>query len=245
MKIYQQNKIYTEDFFVYGHRGVPSLCDENTLSSFKKAIELNYDGIELDIMATKDMQLIVHHDLTVDLEKNNQETLISNTNYDELKKKKIPLLIEVLSSIGHQTKINIEIKNQGKISMFVIKELIKQLKEFNLIDNIIISSFNPFIIKKSKQIDDRFPTAWIWEEENLKFYNLYYLILKYFNPDAIHIYHKIASKALIGKVHKKGLKILAYTVNDEKKLKKLISKNIDGVFTDSPKILSLAKKINH
>tara|TARA_B100000700_G_scaffold295685_1_gene358817 strand:- start:374 stop:1111 length:738 start_codon:yes stop_codon:yes gene_type:complete len=244
MEIYNQRKIYQQPFFVYAHRGVPYLEKENTLNSFKKAIELNYDGIELDIMSTKDRQLIVHHDLTIDLDSNNKEIPISDIYYNSLKKKKIPLLIEILRSIGHQTKINIEIKNQGKISMFVIDELIKQLKEFNLIDNIVISSFNPFIIKKSKKTDDRFPTAWIWGKKNFKFYNLYYLILKYFSPDAIHIYHGIASEELIKKTHNKGLKILAYTVNDEKRLKKLISKNIDGVFTDNPTVLSLAKEIN-
>ena len=244
MEIYNQSKIYQQPFFVYAHRGVPYLEKENTLNSFKKAIELNYDGIELDIMSTKDRQLIVHHDLTIDLDSNNKEIPISDIYYNSLKKKKIPLLIEVLSSIGHQTKINIEIKNQGKISMFVIDELIKQLKEFNLIDNIVISSFNPFIIKKSKKTDDRFLTAWIWGKKNFKFYNLYYIILKYFNPDAIHIYRGIASEEVIKKTHNKGLKILAYTVNDEKQLRKLISKNIDGVFTDNPTILSLVKKIN-
>ena len=75
------------------------------------------------------------------------------------------------------------------------------------------------------------------EEENLKFYNLYYVVLKYYKPDAIHIYHRIASKKLVKKIHKKGMKAIVYTVNDKEKLEKLIRKNIDGVFTDNPKIL--------
>ena len=62
-------------------------------------------------------------------------------------------------------------------------------------------------------------------------------MLKYYKPDAIHIYHRIASKKLVNKIHKKGMKAIAYTVNDKEKLEKLIRKNIDGVFTDNPKIL--------
>jgi len=245
MEIYNQNKIYQQNLFVYGHRGVPYLEKENTLSSFKKAIELDYDGIELDIMSTKDNHLIVNHDLTIVLSKENKEALISEINYDRLKNKNIPLLKDILISVGHQTKINIEIKNQGKLSMVVIKQLIDELKELNLINNVIISSFNPFIIKKSKTIDDRFLTAWIWGEENFKFYNLYQLILNFFNPNAIHIHHRIINKKLINKLHNKKLKVLAYTINDEKKLRKLIFDNIDGIFTDNPKILNLAKKTNH
>ena len=110
-------------------------------------------------------------------------------------------------------------------------------------DNIIVSSFNPFIIKKTKEIDDRFPTAWIWEKENLKFYNFYSIVLKYFKPNAIHIYHRIASQQTINKIHKKGMKVLAYTVNDKENLQRLVSNNIDGVFTDNPEILDLANQI--
>ena len=241
MEIYNHNKIYQQNFFVFGHRGVPYLEPENTLNSFKKAIDLGYDGIEIDIMSTKDGVLIVNHDRALKIKKNKPEELVSNIDYKQLKN--MPLLKDILSSIGHQTKINIEIKDQGKISYLVAKKMIDELKDFNLIDNIIVSSFNPFIIKKTKEIDDRFPTAWIWEKENLKFYNFYSIVLKYFKPNAIHIYHRIASQQTINKIHNKGMKVLAYTVNDKENLQRLVSNNIDGVFTDNPEILDLANQI--
>lgn len=240
MEIYNHNKIYQQNFFVFGHRGVPYLEPENTLNSFKKAIDLGYDGIEIDIMSTKDGVLIVNHDRALKIKKNKPEELVSNIDYKQLKN--MPLLKDILSSIGHQTKINIEIKDQGKISYLVAKKMIDELKDFNLIDNIIVSSFNPFIIKKTKEIDDRFPTAWIWGKENLKFYNFYSIVLKYFKPNAIHIYHRIASQQTINKIHKKGMKVLAYTVNDKENLQRLVSNNIDGVFTDNPEILDLANQ---
>ena len=241
MEIYNHNKIYQQNFFVFGHRGVPYLEPENTLNSFKKAIDLGYDGIEIDIMSTKDGVLIVNHDRALKIKKNKPEELVSNIDYKQLKN--MPLLKDILSSIGHQTKINIEIKDQGKISYLVAKKMIDELKDFNLIDNIIVSSFNPFIIKKTKEIDDRFPTAWIWKKENLKFYNFYSIVLKYFKPNAIHIYHRIASQQTINKIHNKGMKVLAYTVNDKENLQRLVSNNIDGVFTDNPEILDLANQI--
>ena len=241
MEIYNHNKIYQQNFFVFGHRGVPYLEPENTLNSFKKAIDLGYDGIEIDIMSTKDGVLIVNHDRALKIKTNKPEELVSNIDYKQLKN--MPLLKDILSSVGHQTKINIEIKDQGKISYLVAKKMIDELKDFNLIDNIIVSSFNPFIIKKTKEIDDRFPTAWIWKKENLKFYNFYSIVLKYFKPNAIHIYHRIASQQTINKIHNKGMKVLAYTVNDKENLQRLVSNNIDGVFIDNPEILDLANQI--
>jgi len=242
MEIYNHHKIYNQNFFVYGHRGVPFLEQENTLKSFERAIELGFDGIELDIMSTKDGKIIVNHDIFL---KNNdrEECPVSSINYEKIKN--FPVLKDILISIGHMTKINIEIKDQGKTSFTVVKELIKILKELSLIDNILISSFNPSIIKEVKKIDDRFPTAWIWEEENLKFYNLFSIVLKYYKPDAIHMYHRIVGKELVQKIHKRGMKAIVYTVNDKEKLEKLISMNIDGVFTDNPKILEQVNQKVH
>tara|TARA_Y100000768_G_scaffold386098_1_gene373697 strand:+ start:2816 stop:3559 length:744 start_codon:yes stop_codon:yes gene_type:complete len=235
MEIYNHHKIYNETFFVYGHRGVPFLQKENTLRSFQKAIDLGFDGVELDIVSTKDGKLIVNHDTFLKIDSSEKEYPVSSVNYEKIKD--LPILKDILISIGHMTKINIEVKDQGKISFTAVKDLIKILKELNLIDNVIISSFNPNIIKEAKKIDDRFPTAWIWEEENLKFYNLYSIVLKYYKPDAIHMYHRIVSKKLVQKIHKKGMKVIVYTVNNKEKLERLILKKIDGVFTDSPKIL--------
>lgn len=47
---------------VLGHRGVPKLHQENSLSSFRKAVELGIDGVEFDVFKTKDDQLVVFHD---------------------------------------------------------------------------------------------------------------------------------------------------------------------------------------
>ena len=241
MKIYHQNMDYHQNFFVYGHRGVPTILPENTLESFEKAIELNYDGIELDVVITKDEHLLINHD--IDLIQNNKlkKSLISNLNYNQIKEFKIPLLEDILQIIGHRTKINIEIKNQGKISLKTIYKVIEVLKNINLIDNIIISSFSPFIIKKSKEIDDRFPTAWIWGANNTIFFNSFNCVLKYFKPNAIHINYRLVNKKLIKRIHHRGLKVLAYTVNREDVLRDMINSKVDGIFTDYPQIMKLSK----
>ena len=47
---------------IVAHRGASSLARENTIESFKKAIEIGVDMIEFDVRRTKDQALIVHHD---------------------------------------------------------------------------------------------------------------------------------------------------------------------------------------
>lgn len=48
---------------VIGHRGAKVIAPENSLSGFKKAVELGIDGVELDVHLTKDGNLVVIHDM--------------------------------------------------------------------------------------------------------------------------------------------------------------------------------------
>ena len=51
---------------IFGHRGAKGTYPENTLLSFKKAIEIGVDGLELDVHVTKDGEVVVIHDETLD-----------------------------------------------------------------------------------------------------------------------------------------------------------------------------------
>lgn len=51
---------------VWAHRGASGYMPENTLPSFKKAVELGADGVELDIQLSKDGEIVVCHDEEVD-----------------------------------------------------------------------------------------------------------------------------------------------------------------------------------
>ena len=51
---------------VWAHRGASGYAPENTLEAFQKAVEMGADGVELDVQLTKDGELVVIHDETVD-----------------------------------------------------------------------------------------------------------------------------------------------------------------------------------
>jgi len=243
MEILNKSHFYNNNFIVFGHRGVPEELPENTIESFEKAIALNYSGIELDVLKTADNKLIVHHDKAVDI--NNQHQEIKKIKYSQLLKNNpsIPTLEQVLDVVGHRTNVNIEIKNQGVESFEVVKNTIEMLKKLNLIENIVISSFSSQLIKESKKIDDRFVTAWILGPKNIRFYSYWKTLLKQIKVNALHVHHKNISAQLVRKIHSYKIKILSYTVNSETILKSLVSKKIDGIFTDSPKILDASRRL--
>ena len=51
---------------ILGHRGASGYAPENTLEAFRLAMDMGADGFELDVHLSKDGELIVMHDETVD-----------------------------------------------------------------------------------------------------------------------------------------------------------------------------------
>lgn len=70
---------------VVGHRGAAGLEPENTIVSFKRALELGVDNVELDVHLTKDKELVVIHDATVNRTTNGQG-YVGNITRGEIRK---------------------------------------------------------------------------------------------------------------------------------------------------------------
>jgi len=104
-------------FLKIGHRGAMGYEPENTLRSFKKALDLKVDMIELDVYVCKSDELIVIHDDKVDRTTNGQGYVVNKT-FEELrtldagKNEKIPTLSEVLNLVNRKAKLNIELKGK-------------------------------------------------------------------------------------------------------------------------------------
>jgi glycerophosphoryl diester phosphodiesterase len=96
---------------IIGHRGAKGLAPENTIASFKKALEHNVDGIEFDLHVTKDGVVVVHHDPEL-TDPDGSRHVIDDTTYEELKQHKqdMPTFEELLETIGHQVTLYFEIK---------------------------------------------------------------------------------------------------------------------------------------
>src|SRR4030042_2775350 len=57
-----QRKEGNQKIIVIGHRGAAGLAPENTISAFKKALDLGVDGLEMDVLLSLDGEVVVHHD---------------------------------------------------------------------------------------------------------------------------------------------------------------------------------------
>ena len=115
------------------HRGIVSKkYKENLLKSFNQSFKKGY-GIETDIHATKDGQIICFHDFTLQrIFKKNLS--IKSLNYSKIKeistkfKKPVPLLKDLLKSSKNKYPLYIEIK--PTFSKLLLKKLLKETSKF-------------------------------------------------------------------------------------------------------------------
>lgn len=103
------------NIFVAAHRGWCEKYPENTMLAFKKAIELGVDQIETDIRITKDNELVLIHDATLERTTNGtgkvcEYTLAELKQLDAGKGKQIPTLRELLELVKDHPTITLDLE---------------------------------------------------------------------------------------------------------------------------------------
>lgn len=205
-----------------GNKQIP----ENSLLAFKQAIRYNY-AIELDIVFTKDGQVIAFHDYNTE-RLCGVDAKVSELTLSELKtftlcnsQEKIPTLPEVLEQVKGKVPLLIEIKNKGKVGHFEYS-IYEHLKDY--IGQYAIQSFNPRSLKWfSKQQPQviRGHLASRCHRVNLPYYKRYIsknlLSLGLSKPDFIGYKIEDLPYKSVTKVRSK-LPILGWTINTHSKL---------------------------
>jgi len=116
---------------IMGHRGAAALEPENTLLSIGRAIEIGVNAVEIDVRLSKDKEIVVMHDSTLDRTTDGTGP-VCNFTIDELKKldagngQRIPTLQEVIDFIDNKVELVIELKEEGTFKS--VYKLIKRNK---------------------------------------------------------------------------------------------------------------------
>ncbi|MCH7758760.1 glycerophosphodiester phosphodiesterase [Patescibacteria group bacterium] len=217
------------------HRGAMGYEPENTLISFKKALDLGVDMIELDVHLCQTGELVVIHDKKVNHTTNGQGQVIKKglaelRLLDAGKGEKIPLLQEVFDLVKQRTKINIELK--AKYTAKPVAQLIKKYvteKGWTYNDFLVSSFFRPEL-KKLYHLNPEIKIGVLVEKFPFGFFKLAEKV----KAVSIHFHKKLARPYLIKKTQQKGLKVFIYTLDNPEKIKKMKSLGIDGIFSNYP-----------
>ena len=210
---------------------------ENTIESVQKAIELNVDGIEIDVFKSKTGELVVYHDPFLS-RLSNSNAFIEQISLDSIKKIEliggyfIPTLKEIVDIIPEKIFLNIELKGQDT-AFETNKIIINYLNKYNFpASKFIISSFRWDELKKIRSFNKDIPIAILVD-------SLYKIddaikLAKQINAVALNPNKEFITKEIVNKIQSKNIKVYPYTINTPRNIRKMRSMGVDAIITDYP-----------
>lgn len=228
---------------IFAHRGASGYAPENTLEAFALAMEQGADGIELDVQMTRDGELVVIHDETVDRVSDGTGEVRSYT-LEDLKKLRvsnhmeqypdvrIPTLREVLELVKPGTmEVNIELKTGIFWYPEIEKKVLELVQEEGMENRVIYSSFNHYSIQKIRELSPEAETAYLFGDVILHVEEYASKTgVKGLHPALYHV--KMAD--FMKEYQASGLAVRVWTVNDEQQIEELIRQGADAVITNYP-----------
>lgn len=231
---------------IYAHRGYSGAYPENTMLAFKKALEAKADGIELDVQLSKDGQVVIIHDETLD-----RTTTGSGRVFDhslaELKKfnaaklykdgsefEAIPSFDEYCAWVSTTELVtNIELKTGLIYYPELEARCIEVIKKYNLEEKVFFSSFNHLSLITAQKIDPKIGLAALVMDWGLQGAGE---AVSEFGFQYYHPSYKSLSKAQVDECHAHGVKVNVWTINAMGALEDCWDWGVDGVITDFPKV---------
>ncbi|TRX02487.1 glycerophosphodiester phosphodiesterase [Flavobacterium gawalongense] len=218
-----------------GHRGAKGYGPENTLISFQKALDMQVDGIELDVHLSADGELMVIHDETVD-RTTNGKGFVNKLSLQELKafringKHQIPTLKEVVDLVNQYCFINIELKNYDtaeKVVSLIEKYVAKKNWKY---DCFLVSSFDWNALQQVAFLNDKIPIGVLTETD----LELAMAFAKFIQAKSIHPHFHLLTKENTAQMQEKGLQVFPWTINESEDIQKIKTFNVNGIITDFP-----------
>jgi glycerophosphoryl diester phosphodiesterase len=212
------------------HRGLHKSVPENTLEAFRQALEAGADAVELDVHATADGIVVVHHDPTVSGTAEDPRlqsiptgelSIAELSGFDVGGGARVPRLEEVLHLVRGRARGYVEIKGWG------IEELVIACVRASGAD-CAIHSFNHRSIMRVRDLAPEIPRGLLEETRP---------------PDPVAVlaaagardlwpYQSVADEQLVRAVHAHGGRVIAWTADDAADWLRLRAAGVDAICTN-------------
>jgi glycerophosphoryl diester phosphodiesterase len=247
----------------FAHRGGAKLAPENTLAAFENGVALGADALELDIQTTREGELVVIHDATVDRTTNGTGPL-SAYSLEELRRLDagyrftrdggqtfpfrgkghvIPTLSEVFERFPRQ-RVNIDLKESSAVRERRLWELIRKM---GVEERVLVASgdLHEPIVRFRHFSGGRVATS-ASEKEIRRFVLTHFArATRLLRPayDALQVPEthrgiRVVSPSMVAAAHRLGLQVHVWTVDEREAMERLLSWGVDGIMTDRPDVLA-------
>ena len=246
----------------FAHRGDSTRAPEHTLEAFRKAVEAGAGGLELDVHLTRDGQVVVIHDPTLERTTGDSGSLATTTlevlrgmdagygfSLDEgltypyrSKGLRVPTLAEVLEEFP-DVAINIDIKDIQHGDEAAVLEVLRKAGAEGR--TLVASKYHAAVRRVRKLSGGSVATGASRREVGI-FYLLSKLRLEgLLTPDydalQVPVYYgglALVTRRFVEAAHSRGVRVDAWTVNDPAEMHRLLDLGVDVVMTDLPEALA-------
>jgi glycerophosphoryl diester phosphodiesterase len=203
------------------HRGASRLRRENTIEAFTVALDQGADGLELDVHATQDGVVVVHHDPGL-----RNGKLIAHTRYRELDDDSVPTLGEVLALAGERAHVYVEIKAEG-----VERAVVEAIRSGSA--RASVHSFDHRIARLVRSLAPDIEVGVLSTSYPID------PVRQAIDAGALDLWQewRLIDEEMVEAAHASGLRVIAWTVNDAAGARKLSSIGVDGLCGDDLDLL--------
>jgi glycerophosphoryl diester phosphodiesterase len=220
-----------------GHRGNPAEHPENTLASFRSAIEIGVDIIECDVHMSSDGELVVIHDHTLD-RTTDGSGMVRDLTYAELRKldagngEHLPLLREFLE-LGeeHDVGLAVELKQIPIPYPGIEEKLVALMLEMDTLDLCAVISFQHRSIQRLKQLEPRLQAGLLEGARPIDPVRM----MSEAGADLFSPHYGAMDPELVEEIHGAGKTIGVWTVDDAAGVMWCRVCKPDSVFTNRPR----------
>lgn len=207
------------------HRGYPKKHPENTLISFRSALDLSFSHLELDVQLTSDGVPIVIHDTTVNRTTNGKGRVV-DYSLEEIRKldagggQLIPTLEEVLLLAKGKAAVDIELKQSGKLYPGLEEKVLQVVEACDVQDQIFVTSFDHYSMIRMRQLSASIDLGLVlYGATPAVFPFAAELGAKY-----ISVKHIYLTDDFVQQCQKQHIQVIAWTIDDSEEMRGLLSK---------------------
>jgi glycerophosphoryl diester phosphodiesterase len=217
-----------------GHRGAKRELRENTLAAFQRAFERGADAIELDVHASEDGVVVVHHDPELGSEMGPLAgRAIADLRWGDFQaaglpaELAVPTLAEVLAATPESRTVYVEIKGAD------IEQLVADTIR-NGSARCAVHSFDHAAIVRMAAIAPEIPRGILFDERPAD------VAASMRDAQARDVWPnwRLIDRALVDEIHGAGGRVIAWTVNSREAASDLAAIGVDGLCTDDVRLLA-------
>ena len=227
--------------WVIAHRGASAVAPENTMAAFRRAVEMGAECIETDLHLSRDGRLVIVHDTTLN-RTTSGDGLVKNYTFNELREldagrwfspefagERMATIEELLDYAG-QADLSLFLEIKGGAGYGVERAVISALRGRKESKATVVLCFDASVLDRIHQLDRLLMTGLLFDSGGED------MVKEAVRVGARQIGPRgdCVTPELVADAHRRGLKVIAWTINEAAQMRALASAGIDGIITNYP-----------